>query len=290
MNSEWKPVFIEEKLAVAGMPPYWVEEWAVGFNTVFSLATPYEHSMYGYDPRVLEALGKRFYWFSIPEYNAPKLVSLAKLVKSVEESIAGGVVLVHSRRGCGRLAVFTASWLMKRAGEAFSPALAQASRLRGCGVETAPQLGVLKAFNTACRGNVVEEIAGFKGSIEEREEATMEYSFMLLYELYGIVEVTPKEVMSDVGRGETGIVALAEALYDAYGYSVADIRLLSRSPIVLDVTVWVPRETHPGFIAGREPKRNRGVERELLRVVKSVLGYDASLSVNLVPADKIPLV
>ncbi len=285
---DWKPVFISESLAVSRMPPYWAVE-GIEFDTVVSLATPYEHSFYGYDPRLLEALGKRFHWFSIPEYNAPKLSTLVLLVSTVEEEIGKGLrVLVHSRRGCGRLAVFTASWVMRTRLEGFSASLAETGRLLSCNIETRPQRGVLKAFNTLLRlKGGVERLRSAKAEWSEEIEATTEYALLLAYELYWLVE--PPSVFAELET--SALWRLGRAFYEAFGYRVADVDTVSRKPLRLEVHIWVPRETHPMYFSQLRGGSGDALALELSEELRSATGIeDVEVVVKNYEATRVPFV
>lgn len=261
----------ENRLAVSPMPRLGEEEKIASmFNTVVSLSPPSEHVLSaGYDPRALPRLkpGIRVIWCPIGEYNAPTLVDIVKMLKKFKEP-----VLVHCFRGCGRSSVIAAAWLMFVEERSLPETLAEISTRTGCGLETAPQLSVLEAFDTARRASLLERL------FEEFDvdDPVPEYVLLLARNISSIAGSDPVGEARRAFSQRSGLWLVAEKLANSLDYKVSRITLRSEA---LVIQVWIPRRAHPSNVR-KSGERYDELSEELQSMLKKITGKEINVSIE----------
>lgn len=233
-----------------------IEALSQRFTSIVSLSTPSEHASRGYDPRLLMERVS-FKWLPVGKYNAPRLGQLIEIVDFVSSSRPA---LIHSLRGCGRSVAAAAAYIIAAEGLPYMAALSEVTRVRGCGLETAPQLLVLKAFSVVSRADKRAVAAAVKGDLGD---AVVEYTALLSRELAPYLDKPPHRILEEALSGSSKLGTLAATLYRAIGYTLSDLALVRRSGGVLElrVQVWVERGAHP---AAAPEARTNAVELEAL--------------------------
>ncbi|HIQ23960.1 MAG TPA: hypothetical protein EYH50_02810 [Pyrodictium delaneyi] len=273
----------EGRIAVSPMPrPEDLESIVSTFGTVVSLATPVEHVYSGgYDPRTLEGNIKQLIWRPIGEYNAPTLAELAYIVSKIKEP-----ALVHCFRGCGRSSTVAAAWLIKKR---MKPALVAESEVvaaTGCGVETLPQRTVLQAYSLAVRAGVADSLARW----HDLDDPVPEYILLLSLELSQYLPAIPEELAIESLEQDTPIREAARVLADVADYTVASISSKGgRGSIELEITVWVPRRSHPAAMR-RAARPDVDRLRNSVSSVLSRLGFHVDVVLNIKNPDQVPWV
>ncbi len=227
------------------------------FSYVVSLATPSEHAGMGYDPRSLVSMGGvEFLWKPIPRFNALTLGELARLITFIEDAVGKGRVLIHSLRGCGRVAMVTASYLV-HTGLSLPEAITDTSRAAGCGLESKPQFMAVRGYTASLR-------FGFKdllSRLDRVESMVVEYTTVLAMELSPYTSISSEIVHSGINEtlklmnrsllndkavaNDNGLGMLVAAIISEMGYSVVELKARLRPNPTLYIEAWIERETHP---------------------------------------------
>lgn len=275
-----KPVFIDNNVAFSGMPAPWqLDDIARSFTAIVSLATPAEHSWEGYDPRILRSYGLSFFWLSTAMYNAPTLIQLLSgLVWIARHVEAGGRILVHSYRGCGRAVLAAAAWLIYWHRASLTEAISRASMLLSCSLESMPQKSILASINMLRRipgsDTLIPQLAGLGHSVTEEDEAALDYALVASHQLVAynnsIIAEAEKAARALAGDDEGVLFRATRRVARVLDYRIAGMKAILRDKVLrVKIIIWIPRRMHPAY--ARRLKYHGGDELDYLAKVMASL-------------------